>query len=251
MNIQLLTVNRIRAKAAPRPRISFKGDWLPGMGFLPGALVQALPVPDGIDFLLCDELHGTYYSELYALTKERGGKLIRVILNTDSRMRSAQFPELVTTGQTVYSGGLSIGDTLVARYEYGVIRARKIDVAPDTRLVPMGTVKENYTKQNIPKIRLSGHWLRDYGFEINSLLTAQAVPGSVTFTLENATPGDYVDLVRRARRQKTRLIQVRTESDRPRIGITGSSVDRAGFALDDILAVSHAPGILKLQRLAL
>jgi len=47
------------------------------MGFVPGALVQALPEPSGMVFNLCDE-NICKYSELVSDTKEKGGKLMSV-----------------------------------------------------------------------------------------------------------------------------------------------------------------------------
>jgi len=252
MNMQLLSVNSIRENEAKcRPKISFRGKWLPAMGFNPGVLVQAVPVPNGMNFTLCDEnIHR--YSDLTNGAKEQGGRMVQVILNTDRKSKGGKIPSLTITGQYIYNGGLSIGDSLIIQYGYGVIRARKIHIDYDTKIIPMGAVPDKYTGQPTPKLRIRGNWLAEYGFRPDALSTVSACPGSVTFTLQDKP---YTELIPYARRNRMKVVQVRVESDNgkktPYIGTTGSCVSTAGFGLKDMLAATCGPGFIQVRKLEL
>ena len=77
MNTAFLSVCPKGGSKSSLPRIVCGGLWLPGMGFKAGALVQALPEPNGISFRLCDE-NIKSYSALSRETDEQNGKLIQV-----------------------------------------------------------------------------------------------------------------------------------------------------------------------------
>ena len=55
MNIRFLSVVKSGAAVGSRPRITLSGEWLAEMGFVKGALVQALPEKGGMAFNLRDE----------------------------------------------------------------------------------------------------------------------------------------------------------------------------------------------------
>ena len=249
MNTQLLSVYSASTTHPTLPKIGFKSNWLSDMGFTAGVLVQALPVPNGMDFTLCDE-NIPRYSDLSNETKKRGGKLLQFINNTESRLKTPKYPNLVTSGQYIYGGGLSIGDNLIAQYSYGIIKARKICIQGDTKILPMGSVKEEFTDQRIPKVRLCGYWLADYGFPLGALATVSVVPDSMTFQLQDMP---YTELVPYARRNRMKVVKVHTESNHlkdplPYIGITGSFVTTAGFGLGDMLIAGCAPGLIQVRK---
>ena len=240
MNIQLLSVQRNGRAANSRPRIQFCGDWLTEMGFVNGALVQALPEPDGFVFHLCNE--NIHYSELFHATKEKGGTLIRVyIANT----RTVKGPAFVTTGKHVCGGGLSMGDNLVAKCEYGCIRVRK--VIGNVRLIHVARGKNDRTGVSMPRVFLLGNWLSDIGFTPYTLVTAASELGCITFTAHDKAVV-YSEVVKFARQHKMRLIEVVTKNGIPLINVGGSIVDRADFGLDDIFAADYEYGVIKLQK---
>jgi len=255
MSTQVLTVSFAppgTATGKPIPKIAFKSGRLPSMGFQNGVLVKALPVPNGMDFILCDE-NIQRFSELAISVKEQGGKLIQVILNADSRREIAKYPHLVTSGQYICGGGLSIGDTLIAQYSYGLIQTRKIVIDGNARLFPVGSVKEKDTDLTIPKVHLNGYWLADCGFPVGALSTAAARPGSMTFQFHD-TP--YTELVPYARRNRLKVVQIRENGNQqkgpiPFIGVSGSYVTIAGFGLGDMLIADCAPGLIKVTKLDL
>jgi len=101
------------------PAIMFRPPWLTDMGFISGALVQVLPEAGGMFFILCDE-NIRRYSELLRATEEKKGTLITVsYCSTTGAL-------LEIEGQYIRNAGLDVGDHLIARSEYGLIRVRKL-----------------------------------------------------------------------------------------------------------------------------
>ena len=246
---QLLSVNRTGGAVKPRPRISFFGEWLYDIGFIPNALVQVLPEPDGMVFNLCNEGINNY-SDLFHSTRHKGGNLIRVYLGD---ARDHEGPTFVTSGKYIYSGGLADGDALIAKYDCGVIRVRKIDPKKlgyeNVKVIPTTSIKNKHTGSPVPKVRLYGDWLNEIGFLSNSLVLSLSEKDSILFQLRNEGIENYGGLVRYARQNGMKLIQVREEANLPVIGITGSCVSKACFDTGDMLVASYQHGVIKLQKL--
>ena len=252
MNHQLLTVQCTGGAAKPRPRISFFGDWLSDIGFVPGALVQVLPVPEGIDFRLCDEDIQSY-SELSNNTREQGGNLFKVFRAKGKTHRGAT---LVISGRYIYTAGLTYGDSLIVQYFQGIIKVRKIDPRKlgleNVRIITTTYITRQLTGEKIPKVRLCGEWLNEIGFNAMAVATAAARPGEMTLNLQDTEIG-YRAVMKFVRANGLRIFQVMNEKKRdkvkPCIGITGSIVDKAGFTPGDMLAASYQRGAIKLQKL--
>jgi len=118
MNIYTLSVLCSGRGDFSSPIIVFCPPWLSDMGFTPGVLVQVLPKTDGIFLILCDE-NIRKYSELLMVTEEKEGTLVTV----DSCRTGVR---IEIEGHYIRKAGLNIGDTLIALYEYGLIRVRKL-----------------------------------------------------------------------------------------------------------------------------
>lgn len=222
------------------PKIQLSGDWLTGMGFVPGSLVQALPEPDGFVFNLVDE--NVSYSHLFNSTKEHGGSLIRVFGDGGCGGGGAFF---AATGKYIYGSGLKIGNALVANYQHGCVRVRK--VSGNVRLIPVARLKQTYPAEPKPYVLLSGDWLNGIGFTPDTLVAMAAEPYRITFTAYDKEIV-YRDIARSARRNKMRLVQVSTKYGTPLIKVTGSAAESSGFGLGDIFAADYEHGIIKLQK---
>jgi len=218
MNINTLYVTPAIGKTASRPKINLSAPWLFDMGFTPGALVQALPEPDGISFILRDE-YIMKYSDLYRITKEKGGALI--IVNSSSNME--------VTGKCISNGGLDINDSLIALYGCGLIKARKLPA--NARVVALN--KDNHI------VRLRGKWLTDFGFAPDAVVTAAIKPDSVTFKLQEKGIEDYRALVKQAREDKEKVIQVHMD------GYTQCIEVKAGFGACDAYIAICEYGIIR------
>jgi hypothetical protein len=241
MIYQTFKVQRNGLAANSRPRIRIVGEWLPEMGFVSGALAQVLPETDELVFNLSNE--NINYSELYHSTKELGGSLVRLHVEKQS---AAGCPALITTGNHIYRAGLHLGDACIAKCEHGRISVRK--VVGNVRLVNVARDKNERTGEPMPKVWICGDWLNSIGFTLGTLVTAAAEPNRITFAAHDMAVV-YSDIVRIARRNKLRLLQVSEKGGLPLINFKGEHVDRAGFALGDILAADYEHGMIKLQKL--
>ena len=241
MNYYSLSVQHSGLAAKSCPRIQIVGDWLTEIGFVSGALVQTLPKEGELIFTLSDK--NINYSELFNETREQGGTLNRIFI---SDTRTVQGLTLVTTGKHIAKCGFQFGDTLVAKYEYGCIRVRK--VSGNVRLVNVAKQK-NERGITEPKIYMFGDWLNEIGFSSDTLVTVAAAPDCITLTAHNKEI-IYSEIVKYARRHKMRLIQVgvRQHTTFPLINAKGAYIEKAGFGLDDIFAAYYEYGIIKLQK---
>ena len=238
MIFETLSVHRNGPLPNSRPRIHLYGDWLPEMGFVHGALVQAVPETDGFVFNLRNK--NINYGDLFDETKEKSGTLVSVFISHNSFCPG---PSLVTTGWHIGKGGLKIGDTLIAKCEYGQIRARKI--SENMRLVSVASVKAR--GKTIPRLWLRSGLMNGINFTPDTLVTAASEPGCITFTAHDKGIV-YSDIVRFARQNKMKLIQVTVHGGEPLLNITGSCIDRAGFVIGDMLAACFEQGCIRLQK---
>jgi hypothetical protein len=119
MNIYPLSVLGAGIGDFSDPIIVLRPPWLPDMGFTSGALVQVLPEAGGLFFILCDE-NIRKYSKLLQSTEEKKGTLVTV----DCCCRTGFRMEI--DGYCIRNAGLDVGDRLIAQYEYGFIRVRKL-----------------------------------------------------------------------------------------------------------------------------
>ena len=222
--VHLAHITRINRRTNG-PRLVFSADWMACMGFLPGALVQYLPQPGGMTFVLCDE-NITRYSELFRVTKDMGGTLMQVYRYRDGL-------QLCVSGAVLDCTGLVYGDNLIARYEYGLIRIRKL---------PGGTVKGVTS-------RLMGQWLDDLGFMPDSVLTVASVPGIITCQLCVNGAERTSELVRHARANRLKLLQVqKAKHHMPVIELPATCLQKAGFTPDETLLATYEHGKIQLQR---
>lgn len=255
MNTLLLTVSKTGG-ALIRPKICVIGTWLAEMGFEPDSLVMAIPKQDGMTFTLCDE-NIKKYSDLVKSTKEQKGKLMQIILMSHKGKKS---PTLITTGNYIRSGGLEIGDNIVVRYEYGIIKIKKLDFVrlgltehSHTKIAVVGKSKRKQAHNHVPTIRLTGDWLAKIGFEKDGLVTAFSEPNTIIFQSQDDGIGKYSTLVKYARENKMRLIQVSQISNRikqvPSIFLTGSCLEHADFQINDVFVAEYEQGLIKLKKI--
>jgi len=241
MSYYSLSVQRSGWAADSRPRIQIIGDWLTEIGFVNGALVQTLPKQDELTFTLSDK--NINYSELYNETRRQGGTLNRVFI---SNTRTLKGHTLVTAGKYIGKCGFQYGDTLVAQYQYGSIRVRR--AGENTHLFQVGNIKKAYTGEPEPRIWLHGDWMNEIGFTPDTLVTAAAEHGCITFSAHSKEI-IYSEIVKHARKHKMKLIQVATTTyGQPLINMKGSCINRAGFACEDMIAAHYENGAIKLQK---
>lgn len=238
--IYLSHVTRINRETS-KPRLIFSADWMADMGFVPGALVQYLPEKHGITFVLCNEnIHR--YSDLSHATKKKGGSLIQVYHYTYGL-------QLSVSGSALDCTELKYGDALIARYEYGLIRIRKLPQLPHSAVTLVSS-------------HISGAWMPELGFTQDAALTIAAEFGLITCTLQendiSKLKARTAEMVKHARKHKLTLIQVQKTKYKKRVSrgqavyqffdIPDTCLEKAGFSPNEMLLAYYSPGLIKLQK---
>lgn len=220
-------------------KICISPPWLLEMGFIPGALVQAVPEPGGMAFHLCDE-NIRRYSELYNDTKRKNGALVTAASSAESGIR------IDVSGASVSHAGFAAGDSLLARYEYGLVKVRKLPV--NTRFIPACFDKDT---QKI-KLKLIGKWFVDLGFKTSAVVIASATHNAVTFKRYEGDAGDYPALVKQARANRQKILRVSRrgyETYAPCIEVGYTFLEQAGLVEGDNFLAVCEQGYIQVSRL--
>ena len=242
MNVNIVLINNAGPSKNNMPRICMYSEKLCGLGFHTGALVQVLPEPGGgVVFNLCDENIKSYRG-LESETRGKGGRLIKV---GRAVARGRTFPQLSVYGDIVSCAGFASGDYAIVLPGYGVVRVKKPPCA--VRLGHVTGARGGRTGSIVTRLRLAGAWLSDYGFGPDSLLTAHAEGSSVVFRLRDEALEKYSSLVRYARQNRMKLLQVR-EKQTLYIEASGAWLEQIGFQIGDTLIAYPEQGLIKLQK---
>ena len=226
--VDITSIIRINKKNHHSPRLIFCAKWLGDMGFVSDALVQFIPEPGGMTFTLCNE-NIQNYSELDRQTKASGGTLMQVYLQRYGL-------QLCVSGSRLNATGLVWMDKLLIRYEPGLVRMRKL---------PLRAVK-------LTTPHVIGQWLADSGFVPHAVFTMDAQPGLITCTLQENGVERTAELVKYARANKLKLLQVQKTKHKRSVyqwfDIPPSSLEKAGFAPDETLLATYEHGHITLQK---
>lgn len=204
-----------------RLRLNLAGEWLYEAGFTPRAAVKLLPESGGIAFALCTEPPPDAKKRC---RDDDGFAEVRLYRNS---------PALCVTGKILERSHLAFGDTLLALYEYGYIRLRK---------VPGSAAK-------VVLSHFCGKWLVALGFTIGACFTLDAQPGLITCQLQENAVARTLELVKFARKNKLKLLQVENIKRVPHIFVPPSCLDKAEFTQNDALLAAYDYGHISLRKL--
>lgn len=194
-----------------RSKLNFSGQWLGDIGFTPGMSIQHSSEPGGITFKLAEPgMIGSHQVSLY---------------------RNA--PRIYLSGRPLLEAGLQTGDSLIALYKFGAIHLRKL---------PDGPVK-------VTASRISGVWLGALGFLPDAVFTVHSQPGLITCQLHENARDRTLELVKLARAEKLKLLQVQKNTRYHFFDIPLISLEKAGFSPEDLFLTAYGYGRLKLQKL--
>jgi len=229
-NLHLTKITRATSKTSVTPRIAFNADWLREMGFVHDALAQYLPERGGCSFILLNE--NIDKDNALCVAEENRGTLVRVRTHRN-------LPQIVISGFYVTRAELTHGDILLARYEHGLIRMRK---------VPGGAVK-------VVTAHLVGKWLEELGFVPDECFTIAIEPGSIVLRLWENGRERVSELVKFVRANKLKLLQVQKmrngalKTNSPCIDLPPSCLEKAGFPADCAFLAVYEYGLIQLQKL--
>jgi len=239
MRLHLLSIRQNQG-AYKSPCISISTDWLAGMGFVLRALVEVMPEPGGVSFVLRDE-NIPKYSDLVRDVKARGGKLVQV----------NKGPVLWVANSCLLDGGLSVGDHMIARYEHGLIQIRKLPGASRLITVLRVPAAKAWGKV-VPKVKGYGEWLADAGFVPGALVAAAVEPGLITMRLCGFNSSEYAAAVKFARANKLQFVRLYLDgNDAPAFEMAGPIPEKAGFEAGDVLLAVYGHGLVELRKIDL
>ena len=116
-----------------------------------------------------------------------------------------------------------------------------------TKIMIVGSSKNNSNSRRA-RIRLSGLWLIDYGFNTGKFLTVSCKNGCITF---NAVNTDYKSVVKAAFKNNLKVLQVLQEKRNgilvPIIDIKGNWVSDIGFLIGSIFIMQSNPESITLR----
>ena len=212
-----------------RIRVNMRGLWLANFGFTYGTPVLAIPQPDGFRLQVENANTANVTNTTDAINSS---KLIHVGLDGKKHALYLNF------ANSFAANGLAAGDFLAARYEYGVIEARRLP--PAQRYCVVGT------RNHGAFLRLYGPWLNDAGFPLDGIVTVATSPGCVTLRVWDEPDLSYREVVKFARMQRYQLVQVQKNQQVKFIDMDSHMLNRAGLDSGDICGVWYEHRMITL-----
>jgi len=126
----------------------------------------------------------------------------------------------------------------------------------ETRVMVVGSSKaENKQKKRKPRIRLTGPWLPEIGFEPDCLATAEYQHGHITIRLQGSGLDTYQKVVKKALSSRDGLLQVRLERVSgkcyPHLELTGFWLEELGFQIGKLMVIRYEYGLINIHLLDL
>ena len=206
-----------------RTKIGIRSSWLADIGFVCGVPVRAIPLPDGFILALQDECN------------RHNGKLIHVGLDGTKLALTLNFANNFTIA------GLAAGDFLAARYEYGIITAKKLPPAQKYYVVA--------SHNHGAFLRLNGAWLNDAGFLPDTIAMVAVQRDCISLRLWDETAesaASYSEIVKFARTHQYQILQAQKNQHITIIDLDGYLLNRAGVNTGDIAGIHYEHGRITL-----
>ena len=195
---------------------------LADFGFVYDAPVWATPQLEGFTLALLEDEH----------REKDSGKLIHVGRTGNKLVLTLNFAKNFSVV------GLSAGDFLAARYEYGVITARKLPQAQKYYVVG--------AQDYCTFLQLCGAWLNDAGFLPYTIVTVAVQQDFITLRLWDDPAATYSDIVKVARMHQYQVIQPQRNQHFTIINLDDYLLNRAGLDTGDIAGVHYEYGCITL-----
>ena len=118
----------------------------------------------------------------------------------------------------------------------------------ETKVMSVGSAKTKVVNKRRPRIRLTGFWLNEIGFEGGKLAAAKYDHGTILLHAHDSD--NYRNLVRGAFKEKSGLFQVRQTTHNRKltthIEIMGFRLETLGFSIGNVIAVRYEYGFIKI-----
>ncbi len=122
----------------------------------------------------------------------------------------------------------------------------------DRKIMIVGSAKSHNINKRRPRIRISGFWLNEIGFEIGSIVTSHYENGRITLKLEGKGLDTYNRVVKTLiDSNDSDLLQVRKDyvnnKPTPNIQMNGYWLDNYGFHIGSVIIVIFNYGFLDIR----
>jgi hypothetical protein len=219
MKMGILRVNSTK-KPPHITKVSIRSNLFAEMGVTYGFPVWAIPQHDGFTVSLHENTGN--------------GKLLHVGLDRNKPSLTINFSKKFSPG------GLCGGDFLAAKFDCGIIVAKKLPTAQKYYVVG----SQSYDAF----LQLSGGWLSDSGFIPGAVATISVDDGCISFRAWNdiTTTENYSDFVKFARSGKFQIIQPYVRQGIIFMDIPAYILNSAGVRAGDIAGINCEHGTIKL-----
>ena len=119
----------------------------------------------------------------------------------------------------------------------------------DTKLIVVGSAK-NQTIKRIPRIRLSGFWLNEVGFEFNTVVSVNYEDGNLVLQRHESGKEAYFHLADLGLRRRSFMLRVSRDNmnnQRPQLILKGYWLDEFDFNIGAVAVVRYEYGIIKMK----
>jgi len=121
-----------------------------------------------------------------------------------------------------------------------------------TRVLVIGSIKSSGAKRR-QRIRISGFWLKDFGFTEGTLVTGEFGEGRATFKAAGDGIEAYSKVVSDIRKNGGQTTQVKgsihNKKMTPHFEVSGLWLSRYGFNTGDVIVICCRPGLIEAVRL--
>jgi hypothetical protein len=121
----------------------------------------------------------------------------------------------------------------------------------NTKIITVGKAKTRTEGKFRPKLRFSGLWLDDTGFDYQTLVSVNFDNGYLIFKAQGKGLEEYGKIVKGILRNKMGLLQVSTQKSNgknvPCFEIKGQWLDNYGFHIGNIVAVQYETNLIRAR----
>jgi hypothetical protein len=117
----------------------------------------------------------------------------------------------------------------------------------NTRLLTVVKSKTKTKDKFRPRIRFSGKWLAEIGFNHGNLVSVNFDNGYLIFKAHDKGLESYGKLVKGILKNKMGLLQVSMEKQREHFEVKGLWLNNLGFTIGSVVAVQYEMNIIKAK----
>lgn len=121
----------------------------------------------------------------------------------------------------------------------------------NTKIITVGKVKTKIEGKFRPRLRFSGFWLDEIGFDYQTLVSVNFDNGYLIFKVQGKGLDGYGKIVKGILKNKMGLLQVSTEKRNgksvPHFEVKGQWLDKYSFNIGSVVSVQYEMNLIKVK----